>query len=53
MRENVVASLLNTGRQRVKSEISNLQAEDAFYKEFGDPLPRWLRVLGRLLARRC
>jgi len=55
MYENVVAFLLWSEQLRVRSEPRCRQAEDNFYDQFGDPLPRWItgpmRFLGRLLGK--
>lgn len=55
MYENVVA--IHLARQyRARSEIYRRQAEDRFYEQFSEPLPRWLTgpilfLSGRRTAR--
>ncbi|KXF79359.1 hypothetical protein ATN84_06515 [Paramesorhizobium deserti] len=49
MFENVVGALLSV-QFRPKDEIRCQQAEDSFYEQFGQPLPRWLTGPARFLS---
>lgn len=51
MYENVVAAYLSRHLQ-AKSETCCRHAEDRFYKQFSDPLPRWITGAIRLIDDR-